>query len=396
MDHTQIVIPADLERYADKRDGAAVLPALISELIRESVSDLSKCRIPKFDDINQPGADGLVARGTSAHQFVPEGESYWEMGTDRKPGDKATKEFKKRTKELGADERNRMAFVFVTPRGRGEGGWTEPNQRKWRNARADKGWRDISILDGTRLADWLQEFPAIGRWLRCRMGETDSQTGYTTPREYWEHLQYATGEGDTLLPANVFLAGREGAGQALKKLFDGSSDKLLLAAESKDDVADFVAAYLASPDETVQSYSNRCLFIDNEDAWHSLILPKRSHVLVADPRLELESAGSKLLAMALKRGHKVVVPICGSGVGGNAEIIRLRNPSKSALTEILGALCHCMPHGKMRRSWRLQAWLENGWETMPPTKRPWRSCWENLTGSGSRRHGLRPCVRTLP
>jgi len=60
MEHTQFVVPSELEHYADTRESQAVIPELVYMLVKESVSDLTECRIPYGDAINQPGWDGLV------------------------------------------------------------------------------------------------------------------------------------------------------------------------------------------------------------------------------------------------------------------------------------------------------------------------------------------------
>ena len=81
MDHTHIVQAGDLERYADTRDSQSVISELIYWLVKQSVSNASVCRIPYGDAVNQPGWDGLVETKEAFLEFVPEGESYWEIGT---------------------------------------------------------------------------------------------------------------------------------------------------------------------------------------------------------------------------------------------------------------------------------------------------------------------------
>src|SRR5450759_2211435 len=119
MEHTLIVTATELEIYADRRDSEAVIPELICMLVKESVADLTTCRIPYGDSINQPGWDGLVETEIGFRQFVPSKKSYWEIGTGGKPQDKATKDFRKRTKKLIPQELESAEYVFVTPRGAG-------------------------------------------------------------------------------------------------------------------------------------------------------------------------------------------------------------------------------------------------------------------------------------
>ena len=164
MEHTHIVNAADLESYADTRESEAVIPELVWMLVKE-VPDITTCRIPYGDVVNQSGLDGLVETEGGFRQFVPSKRSFWEIGTGSKPQVKATIDFRKRTGQIPADQRQNASYVFVTPYGAGAGGWSEPSQRRWLNKRKDSEWRHIKILDAVQIADWLREFPAIGKWL---------------------------------------------------------------------------------------------------------------------------------------------------------------------------------------------------------------------------------------
>jgi hypothetical protein len=332
MDHTHIITAAQLEQYADTRDSQSVIPELIYWLVRQSASSISVCRIPYGDAVNQPGNDGLVEVDAAFLEFVPKGRSYWEIGTGADPQSKATSDFKKRTDGLESADRSLATFIFVTPRSSGADGWNEPEQAKWLKARDNQGWQSVRVLDGVKLADWLREFPSLGRWMWKKLGLSKGQNALTTPTEHWETIQAQIHPNDPPLPPKVFMVGRDNACAALQKLFQGESQRLLLFAESTQDVDDFVAAYLASlDDDTRRSMTNRCLFINDEDAWHSVVVAKAAHVLVAHPRLGLDSEGAKLQTEATKRGHAVVIPVCGAWSAENREIIRLRSPSQSLL-----------------------------------------------------------------
>ncbi len=338
MDHTHIVTANDLNRYSDTRDSEAVIPELIYLLVKQSVPPPYVCRIPYGDAVNQPGWDGIVEIEESFLEFVPKGKSYWEIGTGRNPQEKATEDFRKRTKAITEEERSQTSFVFVTPRSSASGGWNEPEQTKWKKNREDRGWKQIRIIDGVKLADWLRGFPAIGRWMAQKIGITSSLGGITTPSEHWE-LILSQGDGsDPPLPAKLFTLGRDNVCESLQKLFEDTSQKsLLLFAESRQDVADFVAAYLKTIDPDVaQNYTNRCLYINEEEAWRSVVELRTSHVLVADPQLGLETdVGANLRLIARQKGHAVIIPRYGVWPGVNPEIIKLRSPTQSQIEVVL-------------------------------------------------------------
>ena len=83
MKYTSIITPNDLARYADTRESEGIIPELICRLIKQSAANISECRIPYGDAVNQPGMDGLVYCKTGFLEFVPAGKSYWEIGTEK-------------------------------------------------------------------------------------------------------------------------------------------------------------------------------------------------------------------------------------------------------------------------------------------------------------------------
>jgi len=331
MEHTQIVNSSELAKYADTRESEAVIPELVWMLVRESPPDLTVCRIPYGDAIGQPGYDGLVETESGFRQFVPKRKSYWEIGTGGNPQDKATRDFKKRSRQMSTEELQEATYVFATPHG-----WNEPSQRKWTSRRKDSGWKSVKILDDVQLADWLREFPAIGRWLWKKMGLSKSISGFRTPAEHWDNLQAFVRAGDPSLPPKLFLAGRDRACSELGKLFRGEVDQLVLVTESHQDAEDFVAAFLASLDaEAGRSFGNRCLFVEDEDAWLSLTTPRPRHVLLANQRLDLDLSDERLHGEAKKKGHAVIFSLSGSMASGSGNAIPIRSPSESTLETTL-------------------------------------------------------------
>ena len=337
MDHTHIVQASDLERYADTIESQSVVPELLYLLVKQSISIVPVRRIPYGDAINQQGWDGIVESEEPFLEYIPKGKSYWEIGTGRDPKKKANQVFTQRTTDLEGDDMALSTFIFVTPRCSGPDGWIEPEQTKWIDARKDSGWKEIRIIDSIKLADWLREFPAIGRWMAKKMGMTGTLGGISTPREHWENIvELGVSSSDPPIPPELFTEGRSNACNALQKLFDGESKRLVLFAEGFHDVDDFVAGYLETLDENVQNHANRCLYIGEKDAWRSVVEVRKSHVLVANPRLGLDSEEqADLQTYATRNGHAVVIPLCGAFSGESHEIIRLQSPSRTQIENIL-------------------------------------------------------------
>ena len=216
MEHTKVVTPSELEDFADRRDSEPVIPELVARLVNLSVPELTQCRIPYGDAIGLPGLDGLIRTEVGFRQFVPKTTSWWEIGRSENAQRKATEDYKKRTDKTPQAERANATFVFVTPRSRD---WAQPSQAAWIQDRQGDGWKEVKIIDGVQLCEWLREFPAVGKWVLQRIGLVKTLTGFRTPAEHWSHLaQMGSKEDPPLLP-KIFLAGRENACQQLERLF---------------------------------------------------------------------------------------------------------------------------------------------------------------------------------
>ncbi len=336
MEHTHIVQATDLSRYADTHDSQGVIPELVYHLIRQSVPSARVCRIPYGSAISQPGMDGIVECDVGYFQFVPDGSSCWEIGTGGNPQAKASEDFRKRTKRFTQAQRAELSFVFVTPRLGGANGWDEQKQAEWIKRRQNRGWKRIKIIDGVQLADWLREFPALGRWMAKKMSITPGLGGIITPFEHLDLILLHGVKGDPPLPPKLFTTSRQEACNALEAVFSGDSKKLFLSSESEHDVDDFIAAYLSTLEEAKgRECADRCLFIQDEDTWRSVSELRQSHVLVASPRLGLDSDRQDLQTVATQKRHSIIIPLCGAWSGNGSDIIRLESPSAYQIEAVL-------------------------------------------------------------
>lgn len=330
MEYTKIITAEDLSRYANSYISRGVIPELVYHLVRQSISEGDVCRIPYGDSINQQGLDGAVECTYNDLSFVPEGRSYWEIGTGVGSKKKATDDLIKRTGQVAESVRRNTSFVFVTPRS--SGSWEEA----WLAEHAEDGWKEIHIVDGIKLADWLREFPAIALWLATKMGIIPKESGITTPMEYWKENFCRGQDAAPLLPPSLYTATRENACRALEEVFTGKQQCLFICPESEDDVNDFVAAYFASSkDEKIKKYANQCLFISEPEAWKSIAGLRKPHILVAGTELDLDSERQDLRVFAENRGHRLVIPLFGSLSDPNAKVVKLPSPTQYQIEEIL-------------------------------------------------------------
>ena len=330
MECTKIITAEDLSRYANSYISRGVIPELVYHLVRQSISEGDVCRIPYGDSINQQGLDGVVECTYNNLSFVPEGRSYWEIGTGVGSKKKATDDLIKRTGQVAESVRRDTSFVFVTPRS--SGSWEEA----WLTEHAEDGWKEIRIVDGVKLADWLREFPAIALWLATKMGIIPKESGITTPMEYWKENFCRGQDAAPLLPPSLYTATRENACRALEEVFTGKQQCLFFCPESEDDVNDFVAAYFASSkDEKIKKYANQCFFISEPEAWKSIAGLRKPHIIVANTELDLDSERQDLRMFAKNRGHRLIIPLFGSLSDSNAGVVKLPSPTLYQIEEIL-------------------------------------------------------------
>lgn len=332
---TENQLDAWVRGSAERAQG--VIVELIWRLVAVSSPHPKERRFPLGDSIGQHGPDGVLNTEFAYEPFVPEGKSFWEVGTGLKARDKATSDYKDLVEKSEIDEevRKQSTFIFVTPlsgKSDWEYSWKKDAQARWLSERRQRNdWRDVRVIDGTRLIDWLQHFPAVELWLAGEMGIPVQQI--QTLEQRWGELQTL---GDPPLKPQIFLTNRDEACAKLKEIFSGTFSRLQLDTYFPTQIADFVAAYVADMgEESGVDAVGHCLIISGTDAWNTIIELHDQHILVADFNLdEDDKTGLKLLENARKNGHLIIF---GGHPGGIPIPHRasLLNPNKYQIQEAL-------------------------------------------------------------
>ena len=294
---------------SNARDAQELIVELVWRLVAASCPKPQERRFPLGDSIGQHGPDGILDVDLAFEPFVPDGRSLWEIGTGANAGDKATSDYKSLTESIPRSVRSESTFVFVTPlsgRRDWEHTWKENAQAAWLENRHGKHeWKDVRIIDGTKLIDWIHQFPAVELWLAqniCGLQEQQIEI----PEQRWA-LVRSVGESPPLTP-NVFLANRNEACEKLQKVLNGTAVQLKVATHFPDQAIDFVCAYLASlEDESRIDAAGRCLIVSGTDAWNTVCDQWRNLILIADAALDLSNhAGIKFIQKAREAGHAVI------------------------------------------------------------------------------------------
>ena len=190
----------------NSRDAQGLIVELVWRLVAASCPRPKERRFPLGDSIGQHGPDGLLDVGLGFDPFVPEGRSFWEIGTSLRAAEKARSDYNDLVSQVPENARLESTFVFVTPlsgRRDWEYTWKENAQAEWLDKRRTRReWRDVRVIDGTTLIDWIAQFPPVGLWLERATVGTSTQHIETT-QGHWNLIR-TIGEPPPLTP-KLFL-----------------------------------------------------------------------------------------------------------------------------------------------------------------------------------------------
>ena len=336
MIHDRLITENHLDEFvrANAEISRGLIPDLIYRLVCSSTPKASLRRFPLRDSVGQHGPDGELICDDGFETFIPKGHSIWEIGTGLGAHTKATSDYKDSTAATRVEVRKESTFIFVTPlsaRRDWEYSWKDDSQAKWISERRNRGdWKDVRIIDGTKIIDWMVQFPSVERWLARTMGLPISQID--TLEQHWLDLQ-RIGDPPPLL-AEVFLTNRGDACSKLKNLFLGNAQELKLDTRFHDQVVDFISACISTFDEPTRTSSyGRCLIISGHEAWDAMVALKTPQILIANFDLDNDAA-TKLLTKAKRAGHAVIY---GGSPGGipHPNRVPLRSPKEYQLQESL-------------------------------------------------------------
>ncbi|NYZ20488.1 ATP-binding protein [Azospirillum oleiclasticum] len=166
-----------ITRWAGEKDSQDGLPELVHRLIRETPG-IRRLYLPTGDATRYRGWDGLATAVEGGGNIrLPAGESAWEMGVTADIKGKADEDYDKRSTAPLPD----TTFVFVTPRQ-----W--PGGKAWADARRAEGlWRDVRVLDGGDLHQWLADSPRAALWFAAKhLGLAEAKADWSDPVIAWD------------------------------------------------------------------------------------------------------------------------------------------------------------------------------------------------------------------
>lgn len=252
----------NLNQWAASMTARLTFPALIADLIRASADDINSFRFPNGEMGQIPGLDGDLDVDHAIPPYVPEGRSVWEFGTNADAIAKVDRDYDKRTGHFPPEKRAELTFVFATPRSWKNGAemiseWVDKK-------RALAQWKDVRVIDGSQLEDWLELHPAVAsHWARKEL-RIMPNLGARSTDEFW--LQFSN-RFDPPLTEDVILCERRPQAEKLVSDLLRGEPKVFLAADSSDEVIAFAVAAIRNAEAAKRSYLEaRTIVVDTIDA----------------------------------------------------------------------------------------------------------------------------------
>lgn len=243
------VTSTHLTQWSDNRSSQDILPILMRRLI-SATSTVNVITMPGGDSVNLPGWDGVVSV-QSGNPWVPDGLSYWEMGTSKDPVAKAQSDYAKRTEQLQSEQRAVAAFVFVTPRRwAGKDNWLS-------KVRSENQWARVLAWDADDIEAWLESSATTSLWFGAQIGINGY--GVVAVEQYWSDWQ---GQSNPAITYQSLVTGREPSGLALRNTLDKGESFVAVVADSQSEAVAFVCGALLE-----HGYSKVAACVTSEEGW---------------------------------------------------------------------------------------------------------------------------------
>lgn len=309
-----------LVQWSDKRETQGQLPLLVRRLI-SATANITAVDMRGGDSVYMPGWDGVV-EVSQGNPWVPTGLSYWELGTSKNPGSKASSDFKKRLDHIVATDAARSTFVFVTTRRwAGKNTWLE-------NVKKYNFWADILVWDADDLEVWLDTSPPTSLWLGIRLGIAGH--GIDVVENYWKNW---SNQSIPAITTTGLFSGREKEKNTLVENIKQREPLITVAADSQSEAVAFVCALLIEEGDSL-----RTACITSEEGWQFVDSnPGIELVIITDNQL-----GNR---RAPREGMSLIVPMAFGdqsfnlvGIGKNAitqKPVELRRPKPDEFEKAL-------------------------------------------------------------
>ena len=146
----------------NQRDSQGKFPELIERLLKESLTTFPKeFRFPQGDKISLDGVDGFLNVASPKSLYIPEGESFWELGATVKTSKtKILADFEKRDAQIGVNQKKQTTFVLVTP-----APLKTKSIEEIKKKILGSSWKEVRVYTSVELEEWLSHNLATSVWM---------------------------------------------------------------------------------------------------------------------------------------------------------------------------------------------------------------------------------------
>jgi len=324
----RIIETSHLKQWASTVAANSRFPHVIKGLINET-SLVQYLRMPSGDASWVPGFDGVVI-SQEGTQFVPAGFSVWEMGTDSAYVTKANKDYSKRSNKKDEDKittatdvvsKNEVTFVFVTP-------YVWVNKNEWvAERRKEKVWKNIIVIDGVDLEEWLMKSPVVSLDLAAEISLIINE-GLQSIDQAWAEWR---GYSDPELIEDVVVAGRAEQEKEVITYLSDTNRIFTVRGDSPREAWGFVLAVLRRlTDEEREKICSRVV-IANDEAIASRLSTLHGHIII------VKQANNQISNVLVRAGNYVIVAE-GNSARTNRDVIQLPRADRQLFVKGLQAM----------------------------------------------------------
>ena len=269
-----IVTATEIDTWAksNPRRAQEILPELIANLILATSKKIVDFNFPIEKGIQYSGYDGVLQSDEQTN-FFPLGKSVWEFGTDADAINKFKSDIEKRSKNSLGVNITDSTFIFATLKI-----W---NHRKSieeiiNESKEKYKWKEIRIIDASKIALWLKQCPAVMIWMSQIIGKYIP--GILSIDQYWNEWCSSTTPN---LTTTFFLSGRNQEVKSLSDYLNSGRDYKILVSESCLESTLFIIATIYSLNEKERNIiKNRVLIVKSEEAWDELTIHINSEIIL--------------------------------------------------------------------------------------------------------------------
>lgn len=296
------------------RAAQEVLPELIRKLILATV-DATYIHFPSGDSILIGGWDGVL-EVEKGNEFIPNGKSFWEFGTNKSINTKVKDDYEKRT-DAGAD--NTVSYIFATTQT-----WAKKSEFETEKSLENK-WKKVRGINSDDLETWLSLAPSVQLWFAKLIGKRPENA-----LDIEQALDRWSSQTRIKLSSDLVLVSRDEEKEKFISVLNNTPSKTIIISQSEEESFIFAVSTIKGEEK----FLPRTLIVSSQNEWDNLIESKNSLILIP------QNFTPNNIGHTIEKGHFVIEVGVSSSItdGSNIEIqlSKIRKEDKREVLETMG------------------------------------------------------------